>query len=422
MEVTQIVSVLCLIPLAALIFGIPELGLVLCLVVGSLFKGMIQPFLGPLDITVYLFAITFSSIFIRSSMEKKLALPDLKINIGILLLTTLLLVSLLYTPLPRQGTEMFLRFVFLTISMLYATFIWCNDVSRIKRLLFIFSGILLAYGTAAFIWVFLLGHGLHPGSRSPFPETPVLGIARYLAVGIAIAFILRSFVSSKYKRLMLGLLMIIGLVELIALNARGPLIALFVGILCLFLLYSPNERRRLVSLAPIGLAIIVLAFILLPSQYTGRYVLITNLESSSITWRLEAWQYVIAHFSDWFFTGAGICGFHYYYLGVTNSFDMIQAPHNIFLGIFADVGFFGLLLLVWLIGSLFYRGAKMPRAGERSIHLLGLATIVAFIVFITEYLFGGSLISTRGLWFFGGLILSLERLCIVRDKRSMAPC
>jgi len=420
MEASQIVLTLCLIPLAALIFKIPELGLALCLVIGSLFKGMIQPLLGYVDITAYLFAVTFGSIFIRCSVEKKLALPDLRVNIGVLLFVALLLASLFYTPLPKQGTDTFLRFVFLVISMMYATFMWCTNIDRIKRLLFIFMGISLAYGTAAFIGTFLLGHRIFPGSRAPFPETPVLGIAQFLAVGILTAFSLRSFVTSKYKSVMLDLLMIVGVIELIALNSRGPLIAFLVGGICLFLFYSPKEKRRFVFPVTITLIVIILAFILLPTQYTGRYALITNLESSSIAWRLGAWQYAVAHFPDWFFTGAGLCGFAYYYAGTIDPLASATYPHNILLDIFANAGFFGLLVFIWLIGFLFYKGIKLSRVDEHSIHLLGLATIIALIVFMTVYFFSGTLISTRSLWFFGGMMLSLERLWRNRSKESTA--
>lgn len=417
MEVTQVVLFLCLIPLAVLIFKVPELGLVLCLVIGALFKGMIQPLLGPVDITVYLFAVTFGSIFIRGSIEKNLPLPDLRFNIGVLLLIGLLLASLIYTPLLRQGTEMFLRLIFLSISMLYATFMWCNNITRIKRLLFIFLGILLAYGTAAFIWVFLLGNV--SGSRAPFPETSVLGVAQFLAAGILIAFILRTFVSGKYKRLTLSLLMIMGTAELIALNSRGPLIAFVVGAVCLFFLYSPREKGRSVVLSTVIVTVLILAFILLPSQYVARYASIVNIESPSIAWRLGAWQYVLQHFSEWFFTGAGLCGFAYYYAGTTDPLASATYPHNIFLDIFADTGFFGLIVFVWLIGYLFYKGIIISRVGESSIHLLSLAATVALIVIVIEHLFSGT-IAARGLWFFGGLILSLERLWRKRNKESIA--
>lgn len=417
MEITQVVSVLCLVPLAALIFRIPELGLVLCLVIGALVKGIIQPFLGPIDITAYLFATTYGSIFIRCSMEKKLAMPDLRINIAVLLLVALLLASLLYTPLPKQGADTFFRFVFLGVSILYATFMWCNNIVRIKRLFFILSGVLIAYGTAAFIWVFLLGHV--PSSRALFSVTSVLGVAQFLAVGSLVAFILRGFVTSKYKRLTLNLLMIMGVVELIALNSRGPLIAFLVAGVCLFLLYSPREKRRFVFPVTITLAVIILAFILLPTQYTGRYASITNLESNSIAWRLQSWQYVIDHFADWFFTGAGVCGFAYYYAGTVDPLAHAVYPHNIFLDFFATAGFFGLLVFVWLVGSLLYKGVKMAKASEWSIYLLDLAAVTTFIVFLTEQLFSSS-ICARGLWFSGGLILSLERLWRIRDKEGTA--
>ncbi len=422
MGLYQILALIILLGLlAVLIFKIPELGLVLCLVIGSLLKGMIQPFLGPIDITAYLFAVTFGSIFIRRSMEKKLSLPDLRVNIGVLLLVALLLASLLYTPLLRQGTDIFLRFVFLAISMMYATFMWCTNIDRIKKVLFIFMGITLAYGTAAFIWVFLLGHELYSGSRAPFPGTPVLGIAQFLAVGILTAFILRGFVTSKYKRLTLNLLMIMGVVELIALNSRGPLIAFVVGVVCLFFLYSSREKRRLILPALILLATITCTFLLLPSQYTGRYELIANLESSSIAVRLDMWQFVAEHFSDWFFTGGGIFGFAYYYFPEQAELSVWGAyPHNIFLDVFATAGFFGLLVFVWLIGSLLFRGVKICGASERSFHLLGLATVVPLIIFLVAGLFSMSIIGTRPLWFFGGVTLSLERLWRVRDKRSIA--
>jgi O-antigen ligase len=415
MEVTQIVLYVCLIPLAFLIFKFPELGLVLCLVVGSLFKGMVQPLLGPVDITAYLFVVTFGSILIRGAMEKNLPMPGLAINISILLLLALLLASLLYTPLPRQGFETFLQLTFLSVSLLYATFIWCNNIDRIKRLLFIFACVLLAYGLVALIWVLVLGNV--SGSRAPFPGTPVLGIAQYLAVGILVAFILREFVSGKFKRLALSLLIIAGIVELIALNSRGPLIAFLAGAVCLFFLYSGREKRRVIVLSTAIVTVLILTFILLPSQYTSRYAFITSPESTSIAWRLDAWHYVIQHFPDWFFGGAGISSFSYYYAGTIDPLAPVVYPHNIFLDIFANVGFFGFLILFWIIGYLFYKGVKMARMSGSAIRHFGLAATAALTVFVIEYLFSGT-ITSRGLWFFGGLILALER---ISKKEPLGP-
>jgi hypothetical protein len=264
MELSILFAIIILVPLAVLIFKFPELGLVLCLVVGSFFKGLVQPLLGDIDITVYLFAVTFGSILIRCSMEKRLALPDLKINIGVLLFTGLLLASLLYTPLFEQGTDVFLRFVFLTIPIMYAAFMWCTNINRIKRLLTIFIGVVFAYSTILIVWVFLVQHGVYQGGRATFAATPALGVAQLLAAGIIIAFILRGFVSGRFKRLALYLLIIAGVVELIALNSRGPLIALAAGAVCLFFLYSPREKGRVVLLALPLLAIVVFCVLFAP--------------------------------------------------------------------------------------------------------------------------------------------------------------
>ncbi|MGD9394541.1 MAG: O-antigen ligase family protein, partial [Dehalococcoidia bacterium] len=395
---------------AVLIFKFPGLGLVLCLVVGSLFKGMIQPLLGSIDITVFLFVVTFGSILIRCSLEKKLALPDLKINIGVLLFIGLLLTSLLYTPLPEQGANVFLRSVFLTIPMMYAIFMWCNNIDRIKRLLTIFVVVVLAYTTVIIVWALIVQRGASLDPRDVFGEIPVLAVAQFLAAGIITAFILRGFVSGRYKRLALYLVILAGVVELIALNSRGPLIALVIGAICLFLLYSPREKGRVVLLAIPLLAIIVCTVVLLPEQYTSRYALLADLGSSSVAARLGMWQFVGTHFSEWFFTGAGMFGFAYYYFPGQVELSIWGAyPHNIFLDVFAAAGFFTLLVFAWLIGSFIYRGIKTSRMREPSAHLLALATVVPLIVFLVAGLFSMSIIGTRPLWFFGGAIIALER-------------
>jgi len=383
MAITQVILILFLVPLAALIFRFPELGLVLCLVVGSLLKGIVQPFLGPFDITVYLFAVTYGSIFIRSCMEKKLVLPDLRINIGVLLLIALLLASIIYTPLSKQGAEVFLRFVFLTISMLYATCMWCINIKRLKKLLFILIGVVITYSAFAFVWIFLLGQEQPTGTRAPFSETPVLGMAQLLAAVIPIAFILSKFVRTKSKRLLLQVLIIVAIVELIALNSRGPIIAFLAGAVCLFLLYSPGEKKRFALIAIPTIIVIICAFFLLPAEYTNRYALLTDIQSTSIAARLNMLHFVTDHFSDWFFTGAGLFGFGYYYNHIgTLPALWIDSPHNIFLDVFAAIGFFGLLVFSWLIGSFIYRGIKISRILEQPVHLLGLATVMPLIIFL----------------------------------------
>ncbi|MBN2463912.1 MAG: O-antigen ligase family protein [Dehalococcoidia bacterium] len=289
---------------------------------------------------------------------------------------------------------------------------------RIKRLLFILVGVVLTYGAFAFIWIFLLGQEQPAGTRAPFSETPTLGIAQLLAAVIPVAFIMSKLVLAKSKKLLLQVLMILAIVELISLNSRGPLIAFLAGAICLFLLYSPGEKKRFALVSIPAIIVIVCAFLLLPPEYTGRYALLTDIQSSSVAARLDMWQFVAGHFSDWFFTGAGIFGFGYYYNLIGTDFSLWGTySHNIFLDVFASTGFFGLIAFLWLIGSLIYDGIKIIRIREQPFHSLGLATVVPLIIFLVAGLFSMSIIGTRPLWFFGGVILSLCRLS-QKDKRK----
>ncbi len=415
MDITQTILFLCLIPLAIVIFRIPELGLVLCFIASSLFKGMVQPLLGPIDLTVYLFAVTYSSIFIRCLRSHSFVLPDRKINISIGLLLALLLASLFYSPLPRLGAEMFLRFAFLTVSVMYATFLWCNNnIERIKKTLTIFTWISLGYGAVLLCWILLLQPTDFVNTvRATLQQTPALSVAQILVIGIIIAFLLRDFLYNKYKRIALNVLMLVGIVELVALNSRGPLIAFIMGGVALFILYPRGQRKQLVIPYTIAATTMILAFIFLPQQFTARYALLADPQSSSIAWRLDAWWFVIQHIPDWFFTGAGLCGFQYYYLGPVDAFHAVSYPHNIFLGIFANAGIIALLAFVGFIYILLHGGLKMTRATTVQFQTIGsyaLIAITVIVVLMTTYQFSGSIISSRGLWLFAGLLLATKNL------------
>ncbi len=415
MNLSQVLPlVVILLLLVVLIFRIPELGLVLCFVASSLFKGMVQPLLGPIDLTVYLFAVTYGSIFIHCLRSHSFVLPDRKINISIGLLLALLLASLFYTPLPSQGTDIYLRFIFLTVSIMYATFIWCNNnIERIKRVLSIFTWISLGYGAVLLCWILLLQPtDLFNPVRAALQQTPPLAVAQIIAPGIIIAFILRDFLYNKYKRIALNVLMLVGIVELVALNSRGPLIAFIVGGIALFILYPRQQRKQLVIPYIIGIATMILAFLFLPEQFTARYALLADPQSPSIAWRLNAWWFVIKHIPDWFFTGAGIFGFAYYYLPGQEWSIFGAYPHNIFLDIFADAGIFALLAFIGFIYMLLHKGIKMirPVLNFQSTGSTALIAITAIVVLMTAYQFSGSIIGTRGLWLFAGLLLATEKL------------
>jgi len=203
-------------------------------------------------------------------------------------------------------------------------------------------------------------------------------------------------------------LAVLSTIALIALNSRGPLIAFLCGVFSIIFLIG-EERKKYIFLLLKLIGALSIIFIFIPKEYTSRYSLITNLESSSISARLSAWRFVVDHFSEWFFKGAGLSGYAYYSHPGNPYFSIFgNHPHNIFLDIFADVGFLGLLFFLGIIGFIFYKGFKMCRVADYKFRILGLSSFIAFIVFMIENLFSMSLIGTRPIWFFGGLILSLE--------------
>jgi len=396
--------------LALLIFRIPELGLVLCVIIGAFLKGLVQPYVEPVDVTLCLIVATYVSVFLRSLMERTLTAPDMKVNLLVGLFLALLSFSLLYTPMRDAGLEELARFALLTISVMYMTVLWCNSVERIERLLLFFVGITLTYATATFVLIFLVDNELSSAFRAGIEGTSALGTAQLLAAGILAALVTRDLVAGRTRRLLVDVLTVLAVVELIALDSRGPLIALVAGGACLFLLASSTRRRRVFSGGVALLTVIAFSFALLPSHYTQRYALITDLASPSVAARMDMWHFVIQNSSDWFFTGAGISGFAFAYLGDAGLAAEATGlyPHNIFLDVFADAGFFALLVFACLIGLLLHRGIRLCRVAEGSLQSLGLGAVVPFVALLVASLFSGDITDTRPLWLFAGLILSLQ--------------
>lgn len=410
-----------LIGLAVLILVRPEVGLVLCLVAAPLAKGIAQPYLGPVDLTVFLFVVTAGSILVRLVGDKRrITLPKTNFNVLVLLFITLLLASLLYTPLPQYGLTIFLRFALLDVSILYLTFMWAVDQGRIKRLLSLFAWIGLAYGAIMFIVIFLIPNGLISSHqvRAVLATTAPISAALILALSILIAltFMITQPIR-RFKRLALIALIVLSTAELIAMNTRGPLIAFVVGLasLLVILLRSWEWRRY----AMLGVSLLIgsgiVALYILPSQYIARYALILDPTSSSIHARLNAWKFVANHFYDWFWSGAGLFGFPYYYTGKTTGLSIFGSyPHNLLLDVFADSGIFGVGLFISIIGYLLLKGWRVAKEETPSRRILGIASYSCLIAFLTSLLFSGSLIGTRPLWFIGGCILSLWKLRLER--------
>lgn len=370
MPILQVTIIFSLMFLAFIIFKFPEVGLVLCVVSGSYIKGIIQPIIGAIDITAYLFIVTYFSIFLhRSIKEKNILVPPLKINIWISLFIMMLLGSLLYTPLPKQGIETLFRFTVLDVSMIYMVYIWAIDTDKIKRILYIFSGISVIYGLLLLIAIFFSNNNYFYNYRGAFISTAPIAVAINLAAGILIALLVKNLIKQKYIRGLLTLLAMLAVVSLITTNSRGPLIAFLGGVFSIIFLIGKERKKYIFLFLKLAGALSII-FIFLPKEYTSRYSLITNLESSSISARLSAWRFVVDHFSEWFFKGAGLFGYAYYYYPENTTYSIFGSyPHNIFLDVFSHAGVFALLIFIWIIAFLFCKGFKICRITNYEFHI-----------------------------------------------------
>lgn len=414
---SQVIALSALAILAGAILKAPGIGLVLCVLAGPLFKGFLQPFLGQIDLTVFIFVVTAVSVLVRLVVERqRIMLPKGGFNFLILSFVTLLLASVLYTPLPGYGLEIFLRFAILDLSVLYLVFMWTTDQKRVKRLLSLFAWIGLTYGTIMFIGILLVPGGLVSSHqfRAVLSTTPPISVALILTASILIALtlVITQSIEGRVRRWTLLTLTILSTAELIALNCRGPLIAFIVGLTSLLVILSRARKWR--HYAGLGIILLIgagiMAFHILPSQYTARYGLILNLESSSISARVNAWKFVVDHFDDWFLSGAGLFGFAYHYTGKTEGLSIFGSyPHNLFLDVFSDSGIVGLSLFVTIIGYILLQVWLMIKKGKGSTRALAIASFIGFIALLVNSLFSMSIIDTRLLWFIGGSILALRR-------------
>lgn len=395
------------------ILRIPEIGLVLCLVVGGLFKGNIQQYFGYFDITLFTFFITIFSICINGRFSKPI-IPNIKVYIPIVLIVILFAVSLYVTPDIDNGIEYFVRFVLLTVSVLFMVYWWCSNITRVRRLLFTYVIIVLLYCFACFTYNYILGNEVYQW-RTPFPNISIIGLAQHTSAAILIGVILLKYISRKGWRLILYIgfiaLLLIACFELISFMVRGALIAFIIGLGILVLLYI-WQYRKIYALYLLGFcALMVIAFFVLPDYVVNRYLLLFNLDEGTVGMRLDMWQYVINHFSSWWIIGVGLCGFNYYYSALY-PFDtnIIVNAHNIFFDVFCSAGILAVICMIWVIGYVFYKLVGMIKKDSMNNKLLLVALGIGLISFLVAGQFSMGILASRPLWFFCAIILAMKNI------------
>ena len=186
------------------------------------------------------------------------------------------------------------------------------------------------------------------GQREYLSGPPFMGDGNdfALSVNIALPMALFLFFDAKrfWARLFYAAVLIVFVFAIVATQSRGGTIAL----LCVAAYYWSKSQKKIATLA-IAVVLAVLALSFAPPGYFERMNDMTNTEEGSAAGRLAAWRAAteMAVRSPLVGIGAGHFGPMYGAL-----FNVpTQNAHSIYFQVLGELGFPGLIILLWFIGS-----------------------------------------------------------------------
>jgi len=201
-----------------------------------------------------------------------------------------------------------------------------------------------------------------------------------LALSVPIVFYLLVSQKSALMKLSCWLQLVAGFTAIFLTASRGALVAAIIG-LAMFPLIVLRLRRRqkLVSLAACA-GLIACAVYLVPSTSWERIAEFTSeISGGTLTHRTLLWAAGLSVFRDHPFLGVGAGA---YGLSILRMVDIPFVAHNTFLSVLVELGVGGALLLLGLLGCLFYCAFRM-RYLERCLWVTLLLTWMAGVSALT---------------------------------------
>lgn len=269
-------------------------------------------------------------------------------------------------------------------------------------------------------------HALWLRSQGHFPVATIGNrdwVACYLAVSVMVGLPLwGDAVQHKWRIVPLSIAYLLIGGAMYVCDSLGAWIGLGVAVLlCVFrILWT---ERRIAALGVTGLAVIALAAVVLVGHES-----VADLWSRNV--RPPIWKGVLAMVRDSPLIGKGLGTFTYTYASYRppeyharpQASNLTDHAHNEFLEIAAESGFFGLALMLWLLGVVFVRGWQgMAREGPHRMIVLGAwGGLVAMLV---HNLFDINLRMPPNqtlLWLLMGLVVRSTR-GEVRNRETVRP-
>ncbi len=237
-------------------------------------------------------------------------------------------------------------------------------------------------------------HEVYSGTRFTIEGTNANDLGLMLALSIPMAVYLMARPKRTALSLLLWVHMATCITALLLTGSRGGMIAMATGLLMLPFAWNrlPSMQRGISVVAAFATA--AWAIWMIPAQIWNRLSsAMTELQSGTLTHRLDLWQGGIETFRDhpWVGVGSGAYG-----MAIMHLVDIPYPAHNTFLSVAVELGTLGALLLIALVGLLFYCASRM-RYLEASLWLILMLTWTVGVSVLTwEY--------RKPTWFLFGLL------------------
>ena len=425
----KIAIVLGAVVVGVLLVGIPELWAVLFFSSG-IFKEWLTDtvqFFQSLDFTIFIASLALlAAVMYRF---RKVNLPPLVISNGFVvlaLLTAYMVFSLLYTPSFLYGGTKTVSFLTFNWIAFIIPIIIVTDIHKAKRT-FIWL-VLLALVVSCYT-IFTISQGLIQRQLLTSVRASFLGVNPISYAGWlgAIAVIIFSIIPElKVRGFQLIALVCLCFIffAMVAANSRGPFVSFASTImLILGLRYWRTEKTKIVLGLLLIAVFVIIIFQVMPPEITSRYLDVTESQPVpkrmtlfTVNERLFFWRTAFLRTFDSiprFLFGVGIGGFSH----VAVRYDARLYPHNIFLEIFCELGFIGLILFLLFLGTTFAEIIKKIQSFQnvQARAFLFASTMAATFTLIGAQ-FSGDLNDNRRLWFLLGLSLAISRLAEMNSK------
>jgi O-antigen ligase len=389
---------------AGMLFVRPGITTALFLFVG-LFKA--DPTLAavvPLDLTgaiAGLLVLACAIKLLRSGHLPLLPWPYI-FYLPILLVT---LASLLYTPDLAAGADKAMKFIILTGLGIICPFVLFDSARQVRVFMYTMAVLGLILSSQA------LG-GLGGSDRLAMPGrlTIQLGGAAGTTIAIALGLVLPSLPFKR--RILLYPVVAAAFVALLGSGARGPLI----GTVCCVLFALVCFRTLWLDAAIFTVAGVVgLTQVGIPAaSFEYLATLVNNDPNAALGTRSGLMTLAWHLFREHPFFGVGIGGYAFYSRDPENTF-----PHNIFLELGAELGFFALIAFTVLVLWAFWEGFKQLR--ERDFpYAQEAGGVFSLLIFgFVQMIKSGDVNDNRCMWLLMGLPFLLRFMANKEAARAL---